>query len=326
MKPVKILFPILLTLMCSYASAQFTIRDVREFEMPELERKEEPIIVKPEYKFEYINEAQRKVIRRQKRKDRNYLEFKAKMNLSQASYGNWSSNDDNNLNVNAEIYFKHQFKINRFDFTTAVTAKYGLNYVDKEKFKNLDEFKLELNTNWSIHKNWSYSASGVLRSQFSPGYKNRDDKIKRNDFMSPGYLDLKAGVTYKLGPFSALFSPIGGNARFVLNDEMSDKGWHGVEKGKRVKWSAGPSLTLKFNKNFFKNILGVKSDFYSYSDMHSNPNFWWETRVAINAVKFLETSLNFRMQYDELSKAEKAKSMQYRTLISFGLSYTIKNK
>lgn len=330
MKPARVILLIVSSLMYLPVCAQFTIRDVRELEILPPVKKDEAVTIMPEYKFEYVNEAMRRDIRRKKRKERNYLEFTARFQLDQVAFGNWAGGGDNNLNTTMWVDFKHRFKLDRFQFETTVNAKYGLNYVEQEKFKNNDEFKINLKTSWSIHKNWSYSANGNLRSQFTTGYKNRDEQRKNNrqsDFMSPGYLNLSAGITFKKGPLTILGSPISGSARFVLDKEMSDKGWHGVDKGKRVKWQAGPSIKVNFDKWFFKNVVRVRSEVYSFSNMHMNPNFRWETTINVKATKFLETTLYAQMFYDELAnKAEKPKSMQYKSSISFGLSYTIKSK
>ena len=66
---------------------------------------------------------------------------------------------------------------------------------------------------WEMHRNWSYSASINIRSQFSQGYKSRTEHILVSDFMSPGYFDIAAGFTYaKAGsPFKITLSPLGGN-------------------------------------------------------------------------------------------------------------------
>lgn len=326
MKPVNVALLLLSVLMPLPAFAQFSIKDTPELEITLPDPKDEKIVIRPEYKWEYVNEALRREMKRQRRKERNYLEFTARFQLQQSSFDNWASGGDNNLNTTAYLDFKHVFKIDKIQLETTANAKYGLNYVDKEKFKNQDEFKINFKTSWNIHKNWSYSANANLRSQFAPGYKNREDKIKRSDFMSPGYLNLSAGITFRKGCITILASPVGGDARFVLDKEMSDLGWHGVEKGKRSKWQAGPSLKINLDKSFFKNVVRIKSEMYSFTNLQTNPNFRWETTISVKATKFLETTLNGELRYDELSKAEKAKSMQYRTAISFGLAYTLKNK
>lgn len=308
-------------------SAQFTIRDrpkATELLAPEL--KDVPIVPTPSYKSEYITDAGLKDIKRKKRKERNYIELTTRMGLSQTQFENWSSGGDNTLNVRAQIDFKHAFKVNKFSTETNINTRYGLNYIEKKKFKNEDEFKINLATRWQMHKNWSYSANGTLRSQFMDGYKNKDDKIKRSTFMAPGYLDLSVGITYKKKPLTVLVSPVGGSARFVLDKEMSDLGWHGVEKGKRTKWQAGPSMKINFDDNYWKNVLRIRSEMYSFTNIKTNPNFRWETTIDIKATKFLSTTIYGQLRYDELSKAEKPKSMQYRYSISVNLSYTFKNK
>ncbi len=328
MKTVKLAVLALLSLMPLPALAQFTIRDTQELELLPPVVPKDKIAIRPDYKFEYVNEALLQEMKRQRRKERNYVELRASLKFQQNSFDNWASGGDNNLNILSNLDFRHTFKITKFSLESTVNAKYGENYVEKEKFKNQDEFKINIKSNWTIHKKWFYSMNGNLRSQFAPGYKNRDDETKRSDFMSPGYLSLSAGITYKEGPLVFLFSPISGNATFVLDDELSDKpkGSFGVESGKRVLWQAGPSLKINYEQQVVKDVLRIRSEMYSFSDMHSNPNFRFDTTFYITSLKILETSLNVELRYDELSNAEKPNSMQYRTAISFGLAYLIKNK
>jgi hypothetical protein len=144
--------------------------------------------------------------------------------------------------------------------------------------------------------------------------------------MSPGYFDPAAGLTYKKKPLEIQLSPIGGNARFVIDRELSEKGSHGVEKGKRSKWQAGPSVRIIFEDKYFKDVLHVKSNAYSFSNLKSDPTLNWITEVKIVATKFLSTTLYGRVVYDGLANTPKPRSFQYNYAITVDLGYTFKNK
>ena len=53
-----------------------------------------------------------------------------------------------------------------------------------------------------------------------------------------------------------------------------------------------------------------------------HPTVRWENTVDIKATKFLTTSLSFQLYYNRAQNA----SIQTKTLLSIGLSYTFKNK
>ena len=53
-----------------------------------------------------------------------------------------------------------------------------------------------------------------------------------------------------------------------------------------------------------------------------HPTVRWENTIDIKATKFLTTSLSFQLYYNRAQNS----SIQTKTLLSVGLSYTFKNK
>ena len=67
-------------------------------------------------------------------------------------------------------------------------------------FKNQDEFVIWVNPAFEMAKNWTYGSILQFRSQFVNGYKSRSEQEKKHlksKFMTPGYLDISLGITYK---------------------------------------------------------------------------------------------------------------------------------
>ena len=67
-------------------------------------------------------------------------------------------------------------------------------------FKNQDEFVVSVAPSFKMSENWSYGSILNFRSQFVNGYKSRTEQKKehlKSKFMTPGYLDISLGITYK---------------------------------------------------------------------------------------------------------------------------------
>ncbi len=121
-------------------------------------------------------------------------------------------------------------------------------------------------------------------------------------------------------------SPVGGSATFMLDRELSAKGLNGVPAGRKSKWQMGPSVRVIYEKGFAKNVIKVRSEAYSFSNIKTAPTFRWETRCDIQATKFLTTTLYSFMLYDKTANTPRPDQLQYQYSIAVGLSYTFKNK
>lgn len=260
------------------------------------------------------------------RKERNTVEFTGKLELSQTQFENWSSGGENTFSGRATIFYRHQYQRKKLGIDYKVEARYGMNHIDKKTFKNEDEFKLNFTTTWTIHKNWSWAGTTNLRSQFTQGCRSRTDKTRVSAFMAPGFFDVAVGFTYKNAPFNIVISPVGGSAVTVLDDKLAKLGLNGVPKGVNSKWQVGPSVKINFDKTFAKNIVRVRSEAYSFTNIKTAPSVRWETSIDIRATKFLTTTLYGNMNYNKDAKTVRPDHLQYKYSLSVGLAYTFKNK
>ncbi len=92
-------------------------------------------------------------------------------------------------------------------------------------FKNQDEFVISVAPSFKMSDNWTYGSILNFRSQFVNGYKSRGTgkrSTSRAKFMTPGYLDISLGITYKSPkakfPIVVNISPIALNATFAENE------------------------------------------------------------------------------------------------------------
>lgn len=119
------------------------------------------------------------------RKERNTITCTVGLSLNQTGFDNWAPGGNNTFDATASLLYTHVYTRDKLNMTYSFDSKYGMNVISGTTFKNLDYFIFNLNTGWAISKNWSYSASANLRSQWSKGYKSVTEKILVSNFMSP---------------------------------------------------------------------------------------------------------------------------------------------
>ncbi len=325
MKFWRVCFLAVLTFSCGSVSAQFSLWKVRPSSL-ESKAFSDSIKRNTGYSNEFFSMSRWKAERRALRKERNTIEFNARLQVSQTQFENWAAGGENTFSGRTTVDFSHTYKREKLSISYAFNARYGINVISGKSFKNEDEFKINMSTGWQMHKSWSYAASANLRSQFSSGYASRTDKTLKSSFMAPGFLDISVGFTYNKSPWNINLSPVGGSAVFVLDDRLLDKGMNGVPKGQHSKWQVGPSVRVKFDKEFFKQIFRFRSDLYSFTNIRTPPTMRWESTLDIRATKFLTTTVYALVYYDKYADTPKPQAMQYNYSFSIGLAYTFKNK
>ena len=262
---------------------------------------------------DYFSLARYKAERAAIRKERNYLEFSGGIQGSLTSYNDpWISvsGGDNSIALTAVFGLRHLFTKNLFTLETKFNAKLGYNrmkvettqkddegneYTDSEGiwFKNQDEFVISVAPSFKMSDNWSYGSILNFRSQFVNGYKSRTEQKKehlKSKFMTPGYLDISLGITYKSPkpkfPIVINLSPIALNATFAENDwirrrqveervdsegkktetEIKPAYNYGIEDpDKTSKYEGGSSIQIDFDRTFGKTgFLRYRTTLYSF--------------------------------------------------------------
>lgn len=252
---------------------------------------------------EYFNLARYKAERAAIRKERNYLEFSGGLQGALTSYNDsWIavSGGDNSIALTAVFGLRHLFTKNLFTLETKFSAKLGYNRMKVETqrldesgnpmvddkgekimsskgvwFKTQDEFVITVAPSFKMSENWSYGSILNFRSQFVNGYKSRteqEDEDRKSTFMTPGYLDISLGVTYKSPkasfPIIVNISPLALNATFAESDRIrKDNGFqYGIEDpDKTSKYEGGSSIQIDFDRTFGKTgFLRYRTTLYGF--------------------------------------------------------------
>ena len=318
---------------------------------------------------DYFSLARYKAERAAIRKERNYLELGGGLQGTLTSYNDpWISvsGGDNSIALVATFNLRHIFKKNLFSIETKFNAKLGYNRMKVETqrvgpdgkpmvdesgnkimdsegvwFKNQDEFVIWVNPAFEMAKNWTYGSILQFRSQFVNGYKSRSEQEKKHlksKFMTPGYLDISLGITYKSPqkkfPITVNMSPLALNATFAESDwirmrqvDGDGKGIkpaypYGIDIGQKNKISDYTKYLEAYDKWADKEDTSVGHDIKDKPRLPIHPTVRWENTLEIKATKYLSTKVSFQLYYNRAQNVD----VQTRTLLQVGLTYTFKNK
>lgn len=256
---------------------------------------------------DYFSRARYRAERAAIRKERNYLEISGGLQGALTSYNDpWIkvSGGDNSIALMATFFLRHTFTKNIFSIETKVSAKFGYNRMKVETtkkdeagndytesngiwFKNQDELVFSVAPSFKMSENWSYGSIINFRSQFVNGYISRtqqESTDRKSTFMSPGYLDVSLGITYKCPkkglPLSINISPIAMSAVFVESKLIRENKWdnkpgwqaYGLAAAdKTAKYEGGSSIQIDFDRTFGKTgFLRYRTSLYSFSGWITN--------------------------------------------------------
>ncbi|MDR2362466.1 MAG: DUF3078 domain-containing protein [Prevotellaceae bacterium] len=273
-----------------------------------------------------------------------------RLNLSQTAYFYWSSGGDNSWATNTFYTFTANYKNDNWAWDTKLDTEYGLVYIEpavesadfswwKNWKKNADKIQLSSIFGYTQNQRLYYSFLCEFKTQYSP------DKFLgsySSTFMAPGYLNMGLGADYKrteewllfdilpVKDFTAFISPFTARLTFVLNDALSQAGAFGVDPGSRIKEQMGMAAKVAFKAKPIENVsLSTTLNLFTpYEDKFLNFVVAWDTAVAMKINKYLSTTLNASLQYDEKTDAKKRDGttlggprVQFKEILGVGIAY-----
>ena len=223
---------------------------------------------------DYFSLARYKAERAAIRKERNYLELGGGLQGTLTSYNDpWISvsGGDNSIALVATFNLRHIFKKNLFSIETKFNAKLGYNRMKVETQRVGPDGKPMVDESG----NKIMDSEGVWfknQDEFVNGYKSRSEQEKKHlksKFMTPGYLDISLGITYKSPqkkfPITVNMSPLALNATFAESDwirmrqvdgdgkEIKPAYPYGIEDPEKTsKYEGGSSVEIGFDRTFGK--------------------------------------------------------------------------
>lgn len=227
------------------------------------------------------------------------------LNMNQVSLYNWTSGGVNSVSGGAFLDLHANYKHEKMIWNNSLKLGYGLIEQQDMKTQKTDDF-MEFNSDLSheaFAKHWYYAANLNFKSQFAPGYADNEiqDSII-SKFLAPGYVVTSLGLNYVPNDFfKAHIAPISSKITIVNDSALASNGAYGVDPGSKVRYQWGAYSRLEFQKEVLTNVnIRSKMEFFwAYVDQPGSVDVNWEVLMDFKINKFLSTSLNFYMIYDD---------------------------
>ena len=295
--------------------------------------------ITPNLSMPIYNSAYEKYLRKELFKKRNKVTFKnTGIQFTQSSYSNWAAGGNNSMTAKGAVDFLHSYTKDQLNIKTTLTAAYGMLMSDDKIRKSDDWFNVSVTPDWAFAERWKFSASLILKSQFTNTYKAPEDTVLVSGFMAPGNINLNFGVTYahpKKDYFSVYLSPVGGSFLTVLNDELSEAGSFGLkEPGVKIQPQLVAFMRVIYNEDIYKDKIFFNTKMEVEWDYVLVPNIWWENKFVFKITNLLSANLGVILKYNEVEKTEHMEegknsfwqTWQVNQSFSLGLNFNFTSK
>lgn len=247
------------------------------------------------------------------------------LNFTQVNLSQWAQGGENSLSLASNINLFANYKTAKVDWQNTLDLGYAILSTTSGGVKKSDD-KIDLTSKYSrnMSAHWLYGALLNFKSQFTNGYNYPDDSTVVSKFLSPGYITLALGFTYKpVDYFEVFLSPATGKVTMVNDKLLSDLGAYGVDPGKTSKMEFGAYLNMKFKKDIMQNVtLTSKLElFNNYTDKDKNNakkiDVNWESSLNMKVNKYITASITTTVFYD----ANVVERTQFKELLGIGFGY-----
>lgn len=258
----------------------------------------------------------------------------SQLNFSQTSLTNWAAGGNSSIALGGYVDARANYKKKDLIFENRLQLGYGFVKTFGDIFKKTDDrVILDSKFGYKATEKLYFSAVLGIKTQMAKGYKyTKTDTTLVSQFMAPLNTSLALGIDYK--PFtwvSINFAPLTGGIVAVRLPEL--RTMYGNRADQAVRYEFGTQLKVNIAKELMKNIK-VTSDltlFSDYLDHPQNIKVNWDFSLDMKVNKLLSANIRTNLIYDDkISIADKdghlAPRVQFKEVLSIGLSYTIANK
>jgi len=248
--------------------------------------------------------------------------------LNQSAFSNWVAGGANNVGWQAGVNYNLTYEKDKDLWENIIILGYGMNNTQGVgNRKTQDVINLSTNYGRKISGNWYASVGAGLISQFAPGYKdgNNPEAEKISNFMSPGYVNVGAGFTYKPNDnFTMTLRPANARFTFVTDKDLQYAGNYGLKNdGDAMLFQFGFLATAQYKVKLMENITlqNNASVFSNYLDHPERLVLSYGGILNLKVNKYISTNVTLDLLYDH----NQIKKTQLKQTLGIGLAYNIDN-
>jgi len=247
------------------------------------------------------------------------------INFNQVSFSNWAAGGLNSVSGVAKAQYFANYRKANISWDNILDLGYGLSKVQGLVLqKNEDIIDLQSKLGIKAANKWFYSGMFNFKSQFAPGYSDKENLKRISDLFSPAYMFLSVGMDYKPSDrFSLLLSPVTGKVTIVSDDSLRVN--YGLDIDKAFRPEFGAYLKTALNVEIMKNV-GLLSElglFTNYLDHPEKVDVDWKTSINMKVNKYISAQISTHLIYDFDTKdpVDNVAKVQFKELIGVGFSY-----
>ncbi len=248
--------------------------------------------------------------------------------LNQSAFSNWVAGGANNVGWQAGVNYNLTYEKDKDLWENLIIMGYGMNNTQGVgNRKTQDVINLSTNYGRKISGNWYASVGAGLITQFAPGYEdgNNPDAAKISNFMSPGYVNVGAGFTYKPNDnFTMTLRPANARFTFVLDKDLQYAGIYGLKNdGDSMLFQFGFLGTAQYKVKLMENITlqNTASVFSNYLDHPERLVLSYGGILNMKVNRYISTNVTLDLLYDH----NQIKKTQLKQTLGIGLAYNIDN-
>jgi hypothetical protein len=244
------------------------------------------------------------------------------LNLTQASFDNWSGGGENSLAWQFKFLGKFMHEQTSYNWTTTGKIEYGQTKLgDLESRKSIDEIRLESIYTRKINLYVNPYVAVTGETQLTKGYKySETSKTAFSDFFDPAYFTQSAGIGYspndqfktRLG--AALKETITRNFPTPFADDPDTK-----DKIEKTKVELGAESVTDYTQKLAEKMLFTsKLELFSNFKALNEVDVRWDNILTAEVSKYVNVNLNFKLFYDRDISVKR----QLKQSLALGLTYT----
>jgi hypothetical protein len=247
------------------------------------------------------------------------------VSFNQISFSNWAAGGLNSVSGVAKAQYFSNYKKANVSWDNTLDLGYGLSKVQGLVMqKNEDVIDLQSKLGIKATNKWFYSGLLNFKSQFAPGYSDKENTKMISNFLAPAYLFLSFGMDYKPSDkFSILISPVTGKLTIVTDKDL--RAQYGIDTLKTFRPEFGAYVKTAFNKEIVKNVslLSELGLFTNYLNHPENIDVDWKVGINMKVNKFISAQLSTHLIYDAdiVEKGATKAKIQFKELFGVGFSF-----